>query len=202
MFRIIVSRAPPRDLKRPLSVAKIPLEWKTCDVNKNQLGSFTETTMLQPGQPAPDFELPDADMNVVSLNDFRNRNAVVLYFYPHDGMPGCTMEAIDFSELDDEFAKLESVVVGVSMDDCETHGVFRDKHGLNVQLLADVEGEVCGRYGVLHEKELDGKKKMCIQRSTFIIDRKGRLQHVMYGVSARGHAAEVLDLVRSVGKCK
>lgn len=154
--------------------------------------------MLQPGQPAPEFELPDADMNVVSLNDFRNHSNVVLYFYIRDDTPSCTIEAIDFSDLDGEFAKLKSVVVGVSMDDCDAHGAFRDKHGLSVQLLADVEGEVCGRYGVLHEKEFDGRRKKCIQRSTFIIDRKGFLKHVMYGVSARGHAAEVLDLVRSV----
>jgi peroxiredoxin Q/BCP len=158
--------------------------------------------MLHPGQPAPVFELPDADMNVVSLNDFRDRNAVVLYFYPRDGMPACTQEATDFSDLEDEFANLKTVVVGVSMDDCDAHGAFRDKHGLSVQLLADVEGDVCGRYGVLHEKEFDGGKKMCIQRSTFIIDRKGLLRHVMYGVSARGHAAEVLDLVRNGAKCK
>ena len=154
---------------------------------------------LQPGRPAPGFELPDADMNVVSLENFRDHN-VVLYFYPRDDTPGCTMEAIDFSELDDEFARLKTVVLGVSMDDCISHGTFRDKHGLAVQLLADMEGEVCGRYGVLHEKEHDGKKKICIQRSTFIIDRKGVVKHAMYGVSPRGHAAEVLDLVKKIMK--
>jgi thioredoxin-dependent peroxiredoxin len=158
--------------------------------------------MLQSGQQAPDFELPDADMNVVSLNDFRGRNNVVLFFYVRDGTPSCTAQAIEFSDLDGDFAKLKSVVVGVSMDDCDAHGAFRDKHGLSVQLLADVDGEVCGRYGVLHDKELDGKIRKCIQRSTFIIDRQGRLKHVMYGVNARGHAAEVLDLMRSVAKCK
>lgn len=141
-------------------------------------------------------------MNVVSLNDFRGRNNVVLFFYVRDGTPSCTAQAIEFSDLDGDFAKLKSVVVGVSMDDCDAHGAFRDKHGLSVQLLADVDGEVCGRYGVLHDKELDGKIRKCIQRSTFIIDRQGRLKHVMYGVNARGHAAEVLDLMRSVAKCK
>ena len=141
-------------------------------------------------------------MNVVSLNKHRNHNNVVLYFYPRDDTPGCTMEALDFSDLDDHFADLKTVVMGVSMDDCDAHGAFRDKHGLSVQLLADVEGEVCERYGVLHEKEHEGMKKKCIQRSTFIIDRNGLLKHVMYGVSPRGHAAQVLDLVRSVAKCK
>lgn len=155
--------------------------------------------MLQSGRPAPGFELPDADMNVVTLENFRDHN-VVLYFYPRDDTPGCTMEAIDFSELDDAFSRLKTVVLGVSMDDCESHGAFRDKHGLSVQLLSDMEGEVCGRYGVLHEKEHEGRKKTCIQRSTFIIDRKGVVKHALYGVSPRGHAAQVLDLVKGIAK--
>ena len=151
--------------------------------------------MLEPGRPAPEFELPDADMNVVNLESFRSQN-VVLYFYPRDDTPGCTMEAIDFSELDDQFAKLKTVVLGISMDDCLSHGAFRDKHGLAVQLLADMEGEVCSRYGVLQEKEYEGRKKMCIQRSTFIIDGNGLVKHALYGVKPRGHAAEVLNLVK------
>ena len=155
--------------------------------------------MLQPGLPAPGFELPDADMNVVRLDAFRDHN-VVLYFYPRDDTPGCTMEAIDFSELDDEFSRLKTVVLGVSMDDCTSHGMFRDKHGLSVQLLADMDGEVCGCYGVLHEKEYDGQKKTCIRRSTFIIDRRRVVKHAMYGVSLRGHAAEVLSLIKGIKK--
>jgi len=159
-------------------------------------------SLLQPGQSAPGFELPDADMNSVSLEGFRNRRNVVLYFYPKDDTPGCTMEAIDFSELEDEFGARKTVVLGVSMDDCVSHGAFRDKHGLSVQLLADVDGEVCRRYGVLHDKEVEGRKKTCILRSTFIIDRKGHLKHALYGVSPRGHAAEVLDLLKRGGKWK
>jgi peroxiredoxin Q/BCP len=167
---------------------------------------LTETvhnaSMLQPGQLAPDFDLPDADMNVVRLGHFRNRRNVVLYFYPKDDTPGCTMEAIDFSELEDDFGALKTVVLGVSMDDCISHGAFRDKHGLCVQLLADVEGDVCRSYGVLHDKEVEGKKKTCIVRSTFIIDRKGLLLHALYRVNPRGHAAEVLGLLRLVKKCR
>lgn len=154
---------------------------------------------LEPGRPAPGFELPDADMNFVSLANFQD-HTVVLYFYPRDDNPACAMEAIEFSDRDDAFASLKAVVLGVSMDDCESHCTFRDKHGLAVQLLADVEGEVCDRYGVLHEKEYAGKKKMCIQRSTFIIDREGVVRHAMYGVSPRGHAAEVLDRVKKLFK--
>ena len=157
---------------------------------------------LQAGQAAPPFELPDADMNTVSLDAFRNRRNVVLYFYPKDDTPGCTIEAIDFSEMEDDFEALKTVVLGVSMDDCVSHGAFRDKHGLSVQLLADVDGEVCRLYGVLHDKESEGKKRTCITRSTFIIDRKGHLKHALYGVTPRGHAAEVLDLMKRIGKCK
>ena len=160
------------------------------------------SAMLQPGQPAPSFDLPDADMNMVSLDRFKNRRNVVLYFYPKDDTPGCTIEAIEFSEKEDEFSALKTVVLGVSMDDCLSHGAFRDKHGLSVQLLADVDAEVCRRYGVLHDKEVEGRRKTCILRSTFIIDRKGLLKQALYGVSPRGHAMEVLGLLKGTGKCK
>lgn len=154
--------------------------------------------MLQAGQTAPEFDLPDADMQMVSLSGFKNKSNVVLYFYPKDDTPGCTIEAIQFSDLDDEFANLNTIVLGVSMDDCLSHGSFRDKHGLSVQLLADPEGEVCRKYGVLHDKEVDGKLKQCIARSTFIIDKRGILRHAFYTVNARGHAAEILNLVKKL----
>jgi len=155
--------------------------------------------MLKLGQPAPAFDLPDADLNVVSLDGYKGTNNVVLYFYPKDDTPGCTIEAIDFSELQDVFLGLDTVVLGVSMDDCMSHGSFRDKHGLAVQLLADTEGEVCAKYGVLQEKEVEGKgKKRCIVRSTFVIDKKGFVRHALYGVNARDHATEVLNLVKEL----
>lgn len=155
--------------------------------------------MLKVGQTAPAFDLPDADLNVVSLDGYKGANNIVLYFYPKDDTPGCTIEAIDFSELQDAFLGLDTVVLGVSMDDCMSHGSFRDKHGLAVQLLADAEGEVCAKYGVLQEKDVDGKgKKRCIVRSTFVIDKKGLVRHALYGVNARGHASEVLNLVKEL----
>jgi len=126
----------------------------------------------------------------------------VLYFYPRDDTPGCTIEAIDFTDQQDSFNRLNTIVLGVSMDDCLSHGSFRDKHGLSVRLLADVDGDACRSYGVLQEKEHDGKKRTCIQRSTFIIDKRGMLKHALYGVGARGHAAEVLGLLRNMEKCK
>jgi len=154
--------------------------------------------MLKIGEPAPAFDLPDADMNLVSLGGYRGSSTVVLYFYPKDDTPGCTLEAIDFSDLQDHFTGVQTVVLGVSMDDCMSHGTFRDKHGLSVQLLADEEGEVCERYGVLQEKSTEGKARRCIVRSTFVIDKSGVVRHALYGVNARGHAAQVLDLVREL----
>ena len=154
--------------------------------------------MLEPGQTAPAFELPDADMNVVTLEQYRGERNVILYFYPRDDAPGCTIEAIEFSELEDDFNREGAVVVGVSMDDCMSHGTFRDKHGLSVQLLADTEGDACRCYDVIYEKEMEGRKKTGIRRSTFIIDRNGVLKYALYGVTARGHAAEVLNLVKGL----
>jgi thioredoxin-dependent peroxiredoxin len=122
----------------------------------------------------------------------------VLYFYPKDDTPGCTLEAIDFSELQDAFSGLNAVVLGVSMDDCMSHGTFRDKHGISVELLADTEGEVCRSYDVLDHKEMEGKRKTGILRSTFVIDRDGVVRHALYGVAPRGHAAEVLNLLKGM----
>lgn len=153
--------------------------------------------MLQLGSAAPDFSLPDADMELLKLSKLRGKT-VVLYFYPKDDTPGCTLEAIEFSDLEDEFIKHNTLILGVSRDDCISHADFRDKHGLTVNLLADEEGKVCEKYGVWQEKEKDGIKKMGIVRSTFVIDAEGTLRHIQYGVVAKGHAAEILNLVKTL----
>jgi peroxiredoxin Q/BCP len=153
--------------------------------------------MLKPGDRAPDFSNPDADMNIVELSQFRDRT-VVLYFYVRDDTPGCTAEAIEFSELENDFAKLGAVVLGVSRDDCIRHGEFRDKHGISVRLLADKEQATCGAYGVLQDKEVDGVVRTGVVRSTFVIDKHGIVRHALYGVPSRGHAADVLQLVKDL----
>ena len=107
--------------------------------------------MLQPGSHAPDFTLPDADMELLKLSRLKGKT-VVLYFYPKDDTPGCTIQAIEFSDLDEEFARYNAVVIGISCDDCMSHADFRDKHGLAVSLLADIDGKVCEKYGVWQEK--------------------------------------------------
>jgi thioredoxin-dependent peroxiredoxin len=153
--------------------------------------------MLEPGQPAPEFELPDADMQTVDLSTFKGKKNVVLYFYPKDGTPGCTLVTTDFSDHEEQFVKHDCVVLGVSRDDCLTHADFRDRNGVTIGLLSDTEGEVCRKYGVLQDKQTeDGMRRECLVRATFVIDKKGVIRHAEYGVNPRGHAAEVFDLVR------
>jgi len=154
--------------------------------------------MLQAGQHAPTFALPDADMQTVDFGKLRGRKNVVLYFYPKDGTPGCTIQATEFSDHEDEFARYDCVVMGVSPDDCLAHAEFRDTNGVSIRLLADTEGEVCRKYGVLEDKESNGQRKRSVVRSTFVIDKKGMVRHAFYNVNPRGHASEVLDLVKSL----
>ena len=152
--------------------------------------------MLQPGQTAPVFALPDADMQTVELASFLGKKRIFLYFYPRDNTPGCTLQAAEFSDHEDEFGRCNCIILGVSRDDCLTHAAFRDKHGLSIELLSDTEGDVCRKYGVLQEKETDGVRRECLVRSTFVIDKKGVIRHAAYGVNPRGLAAEVFDLIK------
>ena len=153
---------------------------------------------LRPGDRAPQFALPDADMEMFELADVLRSNHVVLYFYPRANTPGCTRQAADFTDREGDFAALGCVVVGVSPDDCLTLADFRDEHGLSVRLLSDEDSEICRRYGVWRKKEVDGFSKMAVLRSTFVIDRDGVVRHALYDVNPRGHAAEVLELVRAM----
>lgn len=152
--------------------------------------------MLKVGDKAPDFELPDADMNIVRATDMAGRNYVI-YFYPKDDTPGCTMEAQEFTDMMSEFAAHNTALLGVSKDTCASHGNFRDKYGLDVTLLADVEGQLCEAYGVWQEKEKNGEKRMGIVRSTFIVDAGGVIRYAEYGVTPKGHAQKIFEIVRS-----
>lgn len=154
--------------------------------------------MLKEGQAAPRFALPDADMESVDLADFQGKRNVVVFFYPKDGTPGCTLEATDFSDHEEEFSAHECVVIGISRDDCLKHAEFRDKNGISVRLLSDADGSVCKKYGVWQPKEVDGVKRYGVSRSTFVIDKNGTLRLVMYGVNAKGHAMDVLRAVKEM----
>jgi len=152
--------------------------------------------MLNAGQAAPAFRLADADMELVDSRKLRGKRNVVLYFYDRDNLPGSALEAIEFSDLDDEFRRCDCEVIGISPDDWISHAEFRDRHGLTVRLLADPECEVCRRYDVV--RPADGASRPHVLRSTFVIDRAGTVRHALYGVSPKGHASQVLDLVRTL----
>jgi peroxiredoxin len=141
------------------------------------------------------FRSRNQNNELVSLTDYAGEKNIVLYFYPKDDTPGCTIEANDFTGLSEEFAKLDTIVVGVSKDSCLSHTDFIKKFGLTVELLADTSGNLCEDYGVWREREKNGVKSMAILRSTFIIDKNGVLADVMYGVTPEGHAQEVLQKV-------
>ncbi|RIZ67632.1 MAG: peroxiredoxin [Methylococcales bacterium] len=154
--------------------------------------------MLEINQQAPLFSSPNQLNEVVNLSDFAGKKNVVLYFYPKDDTPGCTIEANDFTRLAEEFSQLDTVVIGVSKDTCESHVDFINKFGLKVMLLADTSGELCESYGVWREREKNGVKSMAIFRSTFIINKEGTLVDVEYGVNHEGHAAAVLEKVKGL----
>ena len=154
--------------------------------------------MLEKNQKAPLFRSINQNNQMVILSDYAGKKNVVLYFYPKDDTPGCTIEANDFTRLAEEFSKYDTVVIGVSKDSCESHVDFINKYGLKVDLLADTSGELCESYGVWREREKNGVKSMAILRSTFIIDKQGKLVDVAYGVNHEGHAEEVLEKVKSL----
>ena len=154
--------------------------------------------MLQVGSRAPVFELPDASMEMIQLSSFRGKKNVVLYFYPRDGTPGCTLEAINFTDHEDDFTECDTVVIGVSRDDCLVHEEFRDKHGLSLRLLSDTDCEVMKKYEVMSEQPFNGSSRSCVNRSTFVIDKKGVVRHILRDLNPREHAAAVLKLVRQI----
>jgi peroxiredoxin Q/BCP len=154
--------------------------------------------MLQVGSRAPVFELPDASMEMIQLSSFRGKKNVVLYFYPRDGTPGCTMEAINYSDHENAFDEYDTVVFGVSRDDCLVHEEFRDKHGLSLRLLSDTDCEVMKKYDVMTEQGVNGETRACVHRSTFVIDKKGVVRHILRDLNPREHVAEVLKAVRQI----
>ncbi len=149
---------------------------------------------LKPGDPAPPFDLPTAGGGRVSLASLKGKR-VVLYFYPKDDTPGCTREALSFTEKAKAFAAAKAVVVGISRDSVAKHDKFAAKHGLKVVLASDEDGEICNAYGVWVEKTLYGRKFMGIERATFLIDAKGKITRIWRKVRVPGHVEDVLKEV-------
>jgi peroxiredoxin Q/BCP len=146
---------------------------------------------IEIGQIAPLFSLISDEGEEISLAELKGKY-VVLYFYPKDDTPGCTIEAQDFSKKNAEFEKLEAIVLGVSKDNVASHCKFIDKYKLSISLLADENGEVCKSYDVIKEKSMFGKKYFGIDRSTFLIDKMGRIIDSWTSVKVKGHVDEVL----------
>ena len=153
---------------------------------------MAETTdkRLAPGNPAPDFTLPDADGNEVSLSQFRGQR-VIVYFYPAAMTPGCTKEACDFRDSLESLSRAGVAVIGISPDPPAKLAKFRDKEGLTFPLLSDPSRAVHEAYGAYGEKKLYGKTTVGVIRSTFVVDPDGRVAKAMYAVKATGHVARL-----------
>jgi peroxiredoxin Q/BCP len=155
--------------------------------------------MVEDGDKAPEFELPTDAGEAIKLSRLKGK-PVVLYFYPKDDTSGCTLEAKDFSKLVPDFRKVGVEVIGVSPDSVESHAKFRKKHDLAVGLAADTDKAAANAYGVWVEKSMYGRKYMGVERSTFLIDGKGRIAKSWRKVKVPGHAEEVLAAAKALGK--
>ena len=151
--------------------------------------------MIEVGTVAPDFTLCDKSGDKISLSDFRGKR-VVLYFYPKDNTPGCTRQACAFAGAYSEFLNKEIVVIGISRDSAESHRKFAEKYNLPFIILSDTELSAIKAYGVWQEKKLYGKTSFGVVRTTFIIDKDGKIEHIMPKVKPDTNAAEILELLK------
>ncbi len=156
---------------------------------------------LTVGDPAPDFRIPavtrQGEMRL-SLADYRGKSAVVLYFYPKDDTPGCTTESCNFRDMGPDFAAAGGAILGISPDDQASHVAFAEKHALPFPLLADTDHAVAEAYGVWKEKNNYGKTYWGIERTTFVIDKEGKIARVYPRVKVEEHARQVLEFVRGL----
>ena len=152
--------------------------------------------MLAENTKAPEFTLPDKDGNMVSLKDFLGKK-VVLYFYPRDNTPGCTRQACAFAKAYDEFADLNTVIVGISKDSQKSHTNFATKYELPFILLSDTDHEVIEAYDLWKEKKMYGKVSMGVVRSTYVINEEGIIEKAMPKVKPDENAEDILEYLRS-----
>ena len=150
--------------------------------------------MIEEGKKAPDFTLKDAEGKSHKLSDYKGKK-VVLYFYPKDNTPGCTVEACEFRDSYKEIKKKGAVILGISKDDEKSHKKFVEKYSLPFTLLADPEKKVVAKYGVWGEKSFMGRKYMGTTRATFVIDETGKIIKVFQKVTPKGHAVKILALL-------
>ena len=155
--------------------------------------------MLKTNTKAPDFKLPSTSKDKYSLKDSIGKY-VVIYFYPKDDTPGCTIETNDFNKLLSKFKKLECEVYGISKDNLKSHDKFRDKYKIKFDLLADEELTVLKKYKVWGKKKFMGREFMGINRTTFLIDKKGKIIKIWENVKVKDHAKDVLETVKNISK--
>ena len=148
-------------------------------------------------KPVDDFELPSTGEKMVRLSDLRGQN-VLIYFYPKDNTPGCTLEGQQFRDHIDEFAQLNTLIFGISRDSIKKHENFKSKQGFPFDLLSDVDETVCNLFGVIQMKKLYGREYIGIDRSTFLIDPDGILRHEWRAVKVKGHVEQVLSSLKSM----
>jgi len=153
--------------------------------------------MIDQGDKAPQFCLPDKDKQQTCLKDLGGK-WVVLYFYPKDNTSGCTMEAVHFTNARKNFEKLNAVILGVSPDSPESHCKFYDKHELGITLLSDAEHEVLESYGVWQKKKMYGREFRGVVRSTFLVDPQGKIRRVWRKVKVEGHVEEVKKVLEDL----
>ncbi|MBN2325929.1 MAG: thioredoxin-dependent thiol peroxidase [Candidatus Omnitrophica bacterium] len=146
----------------------------------------------QEGKAAPAFTLPANNGKKVSLKDFKEKQQVVLYFYPKDNTPGCTKEACSFKDNIKKLEGKDAIVLGVSRDSVDSHIKFVEKFGLPFLLLSDEKEEICKKYDVIKEKNMYGKKVIGIERSTFVIGKDGKIKKIFRKVKVDGHTDQVL----------
>ena len=151
---------------------------------------------LKEGTKAPEFSLPASNEKNISLKNFKGKERVVLYFYPKDDTPGCTVEACGFRDKIKEIEKLDAVLLGVSPDGVKSHNKFIEKFKLPFVLLADEEKEVCKKYGVWVKKSMYGREYMGVARTTFVIGKDGKIQKIYEKVKPEIHAEEVLAALK------
>jgi thioredoxin-dependent peroxiredoxin len=149
------------------------------------------------GRVVPKLKLPATGDQDIELKDLRGKN-IVLYFYPKDSTPGCTTEGQDFTAQHAKFKCANTIILGVSRDSVASHEKFKAKQGFPFELLSDTDEEACGIFDVIKEKNMYGRKVMGIERSTFLIDEKGKLKHEWRKVKVKGHVDEVLEAVKAL----
>jgi len=158
---------------------------------------MNKTSNLTLGQMVPTFTLPSTGQKTFSLDQFKGKN-IVLYFYPKDCTPGCTIEGHDFTKLHKQFQDANTEVFGISRDDMKLHEKFKSQENYSIDLLSDTEEQLCQLFSVIKMKNMYGREVRGIERSTFVIDKDGVLVKEWRGVKVDGHAAEVLNTVQSL----